>query len=134
MRSQFSLDRTQGATTSIVSSEYRTDSLERAARWNLAASGCIADRPSDDSWMLRTARVHGAVSVTGGAYCSTNASTSGAAGQLWVQTPRGATAAVHGKLSIGPGDLSYTTAHGGSLWGLGEHVRRRRVYQVGLGE
>ncbi|MER6106304.1 hypothetical protein ABT115_29540 [Streptomyces sp. NPDC001832] len=132
--SQLSLDRTQGAMASIVSSEYRPSSQGHAARWNLAASGYIADGSSDESWMLRTARVQGAVSVAGRAYYSANVSTPGAAGQLWVQTPRDAKAAVHGKLSIGPEDLSYTTAHGGSLWGLGEHVRRRRVYRVGLGE
>ncbi|MGW4686331.1 hypothetical protein ACWEPM_15715 [Streptomyces sp. NPDC004244] len=137
--SQLSLDRTQAGGHSIVSSEYTTATSGRAARWNLANSGYIADGDPDEGWSLRTERVQGAVSVTSGAYYSANSRRAHPndpplPGQLWKQMPRGSAPRKHRRLAVGPEDLSYDPAHGGSVWALGEHPFQRRVYRVGLGE
>ncbi|MEV0282411.1 hypothetical protein AB0I22_39485 [Streptomyces sp. NPDC050610] len=128
--SQLSLDRTQGATTSIVSSEYRPDEQGRAARWNLAASGYLADEYSDSSWELRTARVQGAVSVGGSAYYSANAEEPGTAGQR-AGIPRRREGKAREALPRPRGSQLHDRSQRKSL-GVGEHPRRRRVYRVGL--
>ncbi|MFJ4617204.1 hypothetical protein [Streptomyces sp. NPDC088812] len=138
--SQVSLDRTQGATQSLVVSEYFETSADGVAvRWDLDGAGYITAERSTSVWPLRIPRVQGAVCVGDRTYYSANASlppdgaNAGAEqGELWLQYPRGEKmTAPRGKLSLGPEDLSYQPrTRGGSLWGLAEHPGRRRVYRI----
>jgi hypothetical protein len=135
--SQVALDRSPGFVPSLVVSEYRgADPNGRAVRWNLDGAGEIADVRTKLYWTLQRARVQGAVTVGNTtAYYSANRGEEGGArrqGDLWRQSPlghpMGDTPAA--RLSLGPEDLSYDVHSGGSLWSLGEHVRRRSVYRV----
>ncbi|MFE5867056.1 hypothetical protein ACFQ6V_00230 [Streptomyces roseifaciens] len=140
--SQVSLDRTQGATQSLVVSEYFEKSPGGAAvRWSLNSAGYIAAERATSAWPLRIPRVQGAACVGDQTYYSANAPVDPGApdaapkqGSLWLQWPRGEKmTAPRGKLSLGPEDLSYQPrARGGALWGLAEHPGTRRVYRISL--
>ncbi|MGW0513042.1 hypothetical protein ACWD1W_27985 [Streptomyces olivaceoviridis] len=138
--SQVSVDRTQGATHSLVVSEYFEKSDDGVAvRWNLSSAGFIAAERATSTWPLRISRVQGAVCVGDQTYYSANAPAEAITdepkqGSLWLQWPRGEKmSAPRGKLSLGPEDLSYQPqARGGSLWALAEHPDTRRVYRIRL--
>ncbi|MCX4824679.1 hypothetical protein OG883_33460 [Streptomyces sp. NBC_01142] len=136
--SQASLDRTQGSVHSLVVSEFWDKRRGRAVRWELDTNGYIADDgQSDGDWPLNTARVQGAVSVGRDAYYAANVDTPAGKpaepGRLWRHAGRDGTPVVYGVLAIGPEDLSYDESPRPSLWCLGEHPSRRRVYRIRLG-
>ncbi|MFI0242031.1 hypothetical protein [Streptomyces sp. NPDC016845] len=140
--SQVSVDRTQGATQSLVVSEYfETSSDGVAVRWHLTGAGYIAAERAASAWSLRVPRVQGAVCVGDQTYYSTNAPVDAGTpddgpkqGSLWLQWPRGAEmTSPRGGLGLGPEDLSYQPrTRGGSLWGLAEHPGTRRVFRIRL--
>lgn len=138
--SQVSVDRTQGATQSLVVSEYFESSPDGVAvSWSLNGAGYIAAERATSAWPLRIPRVQGAVCAGDRTYYSANAALEAVTGEpeqgsLWLQRPRGKKmTAPRGKLTLGPEDLSYQPrARGGFLWGLAEHPDTRRVYRIRL--
>ncbi|MFI0730029.1 hypothetical protein ACH4S9_13460 [Streptomyces sp. NPDC021225] len=127
--SQVAVDHTTPQPSLLVN-EYFGGGSTRCIRWNMNSStSSITSEEAVEERSFERANVQGVVSVNGSYYFSVSKGSN--PGHLY-RCPRGSfeKPKKHGKLSIGPEDLSYDGDRNG-IWSLGEHPRRRAVYVVG---